>query len=92
MIGSSSEISRETCRIQIVDGESSNKQRGTLLDSRFQARRCVLPSPTGTKLQHAIQRKKRPAGVRALIVAVKRCSKTPWSQGGQEGRYERTSP
>ena len=30
MIESSSEISRETCRMQIVDGESSTKQSGTL--------------------------------------------------------------
>lgn len=29
MIRSSNEISRETCRIQNVDGESSTRQRGT---------------------------------------------------------------
>lgn len=31
MIGSSSEISRETCWIQTVDDETSTKQCGTLL-------------------------------------------------------------
>ena len=91
MVGSSNEISRETCQVQNVDEQ---------IVKICSAERCsIVPWPVvraaitiGSKIAALGQvRMKRLAGVRALVVATKRCNITPWSKGGQEGRCERTN-
>ena len=93
MVRSSNVISRETCQLQNVRKNRLN------IGSEERCMRNV-PGPIDAYRHHSRERKrdtrffclKRLTGVRALIVAVKRCNTTPWSQGGQEGRYERNKP
>jgi hypothetical protein len=91
MVGSSSELSRETCQLQNVDGESSTKAVWNAANN--------VPGPamradiaTGAKSRHTIPRMMRLTGVRALIVAMTPENRTWSSQGGQEGRFERAKP
>jgi hypothetical protein len=90
MVGSSSVISRETCQVQ--NGTIRRYKAVRNAARMFQALRRVPPPDMGAKTRYTANRMNRLAGVRALIVAGKRCSKTPWSQGGQEGRDERNKP
>ena len=91
MVGSSNELSRETCQIQNEDGESSTMAVGNAANN--------VPGPAervdaaqGEKPRHTIFRMMRLTGVRALIVALTPENRTWSSQGGQEGRFERAKP
>lgn len=91
MIRSSNEISRETCRIQTGDGGSSTRQRGTAAPKVPGPVMCVAITngnelATRDSSEEAAGRSQSPHSSDEAV------QQTPWSQGGQEGRYERNSP
>jgi len=91
MIGSSSEISRETCQIQNVDGESSTTAvRNAAKNVPGPAVRVVtaIGSETATHdfPDDAADRSQSPRSSDDAR------DQTWPSQGGQEGRCERTKP
>ena len=100
MVRRSNAISRETCQVQNVD-EQIVRICSEERCSMFQARGACRHHKGNEIAALGRVRLKRLAGVRALVVATKRCSITPWSKGphrgiqtacgGQEGRCERTN-
>jgi hypothetical protein len=91
MIGSSSEISRETCRIQNVDGESSIMQRGTA-GPKVPGPGMRVAITNGSELATHDSTEETAGRSQSPHSSDEAVQQTPWSQGGQEGRYERNSP
>ncbi len=80
-------------------GDLSDTERGRRIDITVRNAVNNVPGPAvrvvtavGTKPRRTIFRMKRLTGVRALIVAMTPENRTWSSQGGQEGRFDRTKP